>query len=135
MTMSCFWIDSRDHAIRRNASHDPKHAVGALFDVLADHGREQRRRLRHVGGQHLAVDGQEGRVGVSGEPSCRPMRSSACPSRRTDRRATAAVGFQRAFGFAKNNDDCASDERDGVLRRDRVVEVPIVMILRCSGHA
>ena len=42
-------IDGGDHAVRRDAAHDPKHAVHALFDVLTDHRREQRRRLRHVG--------------------------------------------------------------------------------------
>jgi len=125
-------IDGGDHAVGCDTSQDPKHPVRALFDVLTDHGREQRRGLRYVRRQRLSVECEQDRVGIARE-LIHQLFTRLLVVPRAGRLAglvVRVVAFQQLAQLLsvlfvdppQHTHDRASNQRDGILGRHGVVE-------------
>jgi hypothetical protein len=60
-------VDGGDNPVRGDLPRDPERPGGVLFQVLAGHGGQQRRRLRQHRAQLPPVHGTQQRAGVAGQ--------------------------------------------------------------------
>ena len=85
--MAGLGVDGGQHPVGGDLASDPEAAIGALFQVLAHHGRQQLRGLGHRCAQRAALKGSEHRVGV--------------PARASTSAARAAWSSQSICGLAR----------------------------------
>ena len=117
-------IDGGDHPIRGDPPSDAEHAVVALVEVLADHGRQQLGRLGHRLGASSRPSSTPRQANPSG-PAHRPARPGAAgrPSRSAACRATSSR--HRAPTRARSS---AASSRSATVSNPRIAERIIVTV-------
>jgi hypothetical protein len=125
-------VDGGDDPVLGHLPDDPEHPVDVLVEVLADHGGQQRGRLRHPRLELPTVEGAQQRPRVprrrvhqrlTGRPVL-PV-TDRLPGTRIAVAAAqqpAQLTFQLGVGRLEQPADRRPDHGDGVHRGDRVIQ-------------